>query len=750
MAKQRSNLTSVGEILNLKNQGFSFQNPILVDCPSTTITDLSGNPRKISDPSKTLKPAIGVERIHTRSIEQVRDEKGSNSAAVWRLSNGDDRIRFVGPNWTNNATINGTGPLIASGFVDDYVEITFYGTGLNLLEFAGATRGLVASVDGGAEGANILFDTSTILINRNYGIHCIYPVVSGLALGNHTVKLRKSVSAYSLLIYGFEILNESTQIKVPQGELFASGRKFTNAALQSTAYNSGFDGSPVLNGRGGRVVNYLTPEGVFGKAIQQTNPSQANLAAANHSNEDVIRRINWREFGANRTDDFSTLETTAGDRAFTLNDGTTSLVANGADSAIVSGTTDAVWPAIAGDHLTLTFVGTGLDIFNANVSSITYTHEIFVDGVSFGTLTGAGLHGYLKIVSGLPYGTHTFRLTTNVAAGNAIAISDFIIYGPKKPSIPDGAVELSEYYLMADFSAAGVAGTTAADHIDMYQGVIHKSTTRESIYVGTWVAPTLRETLPSGYFPNCTTNASYIEHTFWGTGVAVHFLDSAGGTVTYSALIDGVANATGANLVSTTNGGGGSYTTTSTTGNQPARVVFNGLSLGKHTIRLTRTGGTGGFAPVSFYDITPVHFPSSNVGSLSVGPGVQTIVEASDVGVDLGKAKALINFNADNLTIRNSYNIAGFIRFGAGQYIFYFERPFKDGNYYMAGSARRIAANPTDWSPDNHQVDVQELTPHYARVAFSYNSGAGSGNDFTGDTELGTLIFFGELAEESE
>jgi hypothetical protein len=164
------------------------------------------------------------------------------------------------------------------------------------------------------------------------------------------------------------------------------------------------------------------------------------LGDTDHSEESVYRRINFREFGRNRGDDFYTLGGGTSDRAFTLDDGTTTLVADDAQALTNQGL-DTLCTATTNDSFIVTFVGTGLDVYGAASADSADQWQVYVDGTLVGTTFFQGRAETLKICSGLSYGTHTVKFVKTVHSVNG-GVHDFIVYQPKKPTLPEGAVEL--------------------------------------------------------------------------------------------------------------------------------------------------------------------------------------------------------------------------------------------------------------------------------------------------------------------
>jgi hypothetical protein len=559
-------------------------------------------------------------------------------------------MRFVGT-WSN-----ANGPAGVAAFTQEvgaFAEITFYGTGLNLVSQNDATaRDNRASVDGGAEGANFAVNGSGVLNNRNYAMNVILPVVSGLSLGIHTVKIR--CAAVSMTVFGFEILNETQNIRVRPGLQLVKGKRRTLAVEDQESFNSGFE-TGTLGTRGGRVVIYQKADGSIGKAVTPTDATQLNLASANHASEEVVRVYSPREFGAGRADDFSTLSSSGSNRAFTLDDGTTTLVA--ANGRAVTATVEGVGVTSGTTNfLTFTFVGTALDIVLADDGLNTRNFgSIQIDGASsIGTIfnTSTASARVTRIVSGLPYGTHTVKFTNGAVGLDSPLIASFIVYQPKTPSIPTGAKAIAAYNVMANFAANSTAGTDT-----FATGVLRKTSLRELVYVnGTGGTSDWSPTLTVGTFVNGSQVATdrtgaYVEYTFFGTGFESRFAAASNRSANISVQLQSLSTggslqaATVANfptLASSVYGTGVTFSAgtldqqdAATTGGSGLRI--SGLGLGLWKVRFTNNSA-GSFISLDAIDIiTPIHSPKSNLyltaqNTLSIGSqGIE----------DLRKIKAL-------------------------------------------------------------------------------------------------------------
>lgn len=586
-----------------------------IDVPHTQIV----NRAQIIDPSKDLGVRFGVNRINANRVYKIEEEFGPNGESIYGVD-GDkfDQIRFVGNILYRN---DGSGPRIDSRLDNntDFVEITFYGTGLNWLGFFNGSE-LYYSVDGGAE--NLLIDSTSqagnVLAGRTFAANNVVNVVSELSLGIHTVKIRReSGAAVGYFNFsGFEILNERSDILIPQGDYFKNGQLLRHISEESIPYASVFENSyGTLGTKGGHVVVYLNDKGQIKKDIQYTDVSAQFIGATDHTNEEIIGKYSFGEFGVGNSDDFSSLVNADSDRAYTLSDGTTTLFGDNCQTS--NGT--SLRPS-SGGSLTFVFVGTGLDYtqLRDDLASTGALGDLYVDDVLVGSFARPEAGGTFKVCSGLPYGTHT---VTFDSVSNSDALSEFIVYGPKKPEINENYAELGHYFLMADF----VANTTAKwDAIS--QGTLRKCNIKEFNYYGAWsstgITPIART---SGIDIRTTTVSNYFEYWFFGTGFDFR-LDSNGTT---TIEIDG---STDHSSLATSHYGTGTWTPAAGTivGNltNSEGIVINGLDLGLHKVKVTLTAGTALF-PESLDIITPIHTPkvtgpfslqsTSRVGSQAIG-----------------------------------------------------------------------------------------------------------------------------------
>ena len=515
-------------------------------------------------------------------------------------------------------------------------------------------------------------------------------------------------------------------------------------------------------------------------AAQAIGTPREIFGATEHREQEVIRRINFREFGANSQ--FATLGDTGVDKAFTLDDGTTTLLAG---SIVHEATINSIdYMSIGADtgnqsanNFTLTFVGTGLDVLylvggaNATRSAV----RVFVDGFNIGDFDGGdNFTGIMPICSGLAYGTHTVKFQALTSSENDQGVSDFIIYGPKKPEIPildEGSLELSDYNIMADFVDTP-DDTTDTSQLTVGKGTLRKMGIREFIYTNEAVTgPAIDIASISGYQINMENGNVPFFYTFYGTGCEFRF--SSRDSKVYQFFVDQPTGSgetavpltlTAANFFSrraadsqtfdiavSTAGTYGSATTGITANGQVtiansgtldnAGFRVTGLPLGVHTFGVLGRTSSLAFRPRCIDVITPIHFQNDNlkVGSeglnnLTIDPVVEE--DEQQVLANLGEAKAWAYINGrtggGESLILGSHNIAAYILTGTGTYTLFFDKPFKDTNYVALGSPQ---------GGGNRSLDFGAFKSPGASSLEVVNGGTKENNIFS-------VAFYGQLIDE--
>lgn len=347
------------------------------------------------------------------------------------------------------------------------------------------------------------------------------------------------------------------------------------------------------------------------------------LDNADHTNEEIVDKFNWREFGAFTGNDFSQIADSETDRAFTMDDGTTTLVGTDVRTDGASERFKRLRPNTTGDNLIFTFVGTGLDIdIQASVVSST-AHEVIVDGGSFGFINQDTTNPKRqKIASGLPYGTHVVQIIKRDTSSN-LELLNFVTYQTKTPTAPSGAKAIASYNILADFEFSQYVNVGAPG-----TGLLRKGASREMIFKGaSWTFQPIdgNTGVINGQRLIATTNGDSVEYSFFGTGVQKSFHATINNGVEEIA-IDGLpltaANFPGVTVQVSTFGLSYDDSTGRFSGvpNSGAdKIAISGLPLGEHTITCTKISGTQ-MEIESFDVITPIHV------SQNVGPYIQQSV----------------------------------------------------------------------------------------------------------------------------
>jgi hypothetical protein len=613
--------------------GVSLRTPV-VNLTYRTATTATGTPSaglfhstiigrsKMTDLSNDLLPRFGIDRIVVQAMQEVQNEFGPNGERVFKpINDQHDAIRFVGSIGQQN---DYSGQLVGVT-LNSYSEITFYGTGLNILCYGdGTNRAMQVYVDG-VLSSTVNNQVSPAINQRSYSPNLVFNLVSGLTLGVHTVRIVSTTATVYTL--GYEVLNTNSTLQYTPGSSTVNGKLLTASSLTTSSYSANFE-SGTLGTKGGCVLVYQKSDGTIAKALTPTRSSAAtylsSISAADRADEEVVRTYYWREFGCGRHtanagqafDDFSTVTTATTDRYFTLDDNVTGLNCNDVQARSTNDALNIVSNSTG--FAVFTFVGTGLDVVWSGDGTGTQTnanaYEVFIDGVSVGNWTQTAttdLKVVQKICSGLQYGTHVVRIQRNVPNIFTVGIHQLVVYAPKTPTLPSGAVALGQYYLMGDYSP----NTTVA-HDRIGQGLLRKASLREWVYTGTWSAINVL-TAPTGQAVQGTTNGGTASSIFLGSGFDLRF----NGATTYSiSVLNILTNTTITNFSGyTVSVYGNSFTAASGTGTANASdgcgLNISGLGFGLYKVTLTCTG-VAGININSMDVITPVHAPAFN------GPGV--------------------------------------------------------------------------------------------------------------------------------
>ena len=487
-------------------------------------TDIKGS-KPIKDPR--IGAHFGSQRHKFKSLQKLEQETATHGSDIYSVD-GREWIRQVGYGFYNNSN----GNFLNLGDTVNYYEITAYCSGINLINLVRATATFRYTVDGGTEvatdyGANSL--TSYPLGSRFVDAGSVSNLTSGLTLGIHTIKIRRS-GTYGE-VYGIELIAQDTtstasksKIQIPAQNVVSYGKKF---AIPATAQHydpfNGMSGAKTLTQlgdyidtgtslgmenwkggtsnyykpfNGGRVVKWVDSSGTIKTSVTMMPPNAQNAettasnafsdgevqagtndhtitfntSAIDHSLSEVAKTFHWREFGIGNANagatgtykDSSMLDTTERDVAFVMDDGLTSFAGNDGKQH----STNYNYQITGGSGTAYyTFIGTGF------------------------TSQAVGYNEIKPIAQNLPYGTHIIQLNRNgtvkVDGFELHASNSTISYGthmevtfhqPKMPPIPEDAVIVADFMLMADYVKSSSVLT------DTSKGIRLVSTSRDCFH----------------------------------------------------------------------------------------------------------------------------------------------------------------------------------------------------------------------------------------------------------------------------
>ena len=487
-------------------------------------TDIKGS-KPIKDPRigahfgsqrYTFRSMQKLEQETATHGEEIFSLDGRENIRVGNFPSGSNYM--VNNHWGNFFSSNRAGTFLEiTGYFNDINII--------IRSYTASSKTLAITVNGvTAHSALDLKSTADSPLNvsryvsvgmlRNIDITSSSSLSSDTALGINTIKF--TMPATDIDFHGIELIAQDTsstanksKIQIPSQNVVSYGKKFTVSGTPHYDPFNGFTSGTDISGyideatslgmsnwkvsstwyrpfNGGRVVKWVDSSGTIKTSVNMMPPNAQNAgttasnaidlsssqttddtinfntSAIDHSLSEVAKTFHWREFGngnanggtgATNYADASMLSTTEDDIAYVMDDGLTSLAGNVKEGG------GNLYRVDADSFSYLTFIGTG----------ITKT-------------TGEQKSGF-TVAQNLPYGTHIFYqdMDSSTTAADwyidGIKVADITggspdyegeqffydmsIHQPKKPPIPEDAVVLADYMLMADWvnSNSGAIGT---------------------------------------------------------------------------------------------------------------------------------------------------------------------------------------------------------------------------------------------------------------------------------------------------
>ena len=267
--------------------------------------------------------------------------------------------------------------------------------------------------------------------------------------------------------------------------------------------------------------------------------------AVDYSQAEVAKTFHPMEFGngsanggtnASSYADASMISSSSDDIAYVMDDGLTSL----SGSAMAGYTTGTVGGVSLATHtntkMYLTFIGTGFSIsmYQAGNHAGSDDYKWSLDSIELKRWqSGSNAGGHHVIAQNLPYGTHVFKLDRVTASNQVQQFGECSIHQPKMPPIPEDAVVIADYMLMADFVVVGAEGV---DKIS--KGVRVSMSSRDHFYNANSVAFNIAHEVqhPSGLRIASDQVASgescSVELPYFGTDFVINTYGDRFGTVT--------------------------------------------------------------------------------------------------------------------------------------------------------------------------------------------------------------------------
>ena len=473
-------------------------------------TDIKGS-KPIKDPR--IGSHFGSQRFQMTSVQTLEQETATHGRNVYTID-GREWMKAVGTITMSNNQYGNYIDMEDDDSPMAFIEVVGYFNDANISLYTTTNLMAQCAVNGGSLGSNLGTSTVDSPLGGRF-VHNGSVLNTGITatLGINTLRIEPyDSSGHNTKIHAVELIAQDTtstatksQIQIPSQNVVSYGKKFTVSETKhynpfafktdgSTAWASGAHNGtswPVGTGssanidtatslglaawlhssnyykpyNGGRVVKWVANDGTIKTSVNMMPPNarnadglavsaKANASVANntylptfeagtidYSQSEVAKTFYNREFGNGSANgnatylDSSTVDAGAAhSTAYVMDDGLTSAAAT-----IQEGYNHGTGANTNGYAEYHTFIGTG------------YTY-IMTNGT------------VLPIAQNLPYGTHLFK-KTYVNASSQIAYMDGVqvrasathtqqemsFHQPKMPPIPEDAVVIADYMLMADY-----------------------------------------------------------------------------------------------------------------------------------------------------------------------------------------------------------------------------------------------------------------------------------------------------------
>ena len=377
---------------------------------------------------------------------------------------------------------------------------------------------------------------------------------------------------------------------------------------------------------GGRVVKWVASDGTIKTSVNMMPPNAQNIAgsaitakanaavanntylptftgAIDHSQAEVAKTFHWREFGNGSANNGTTgayadasMLNGYDDIAYVMDDGLTSL---SADDVNNSGGHEGFHLQGDGDDAYITFIGTGIALKTyAGTHGGTDSWKWYIDGVEVKNFTSGYVHSgeFLVAAQNLSYGTHILQVERVTANTFGLQIQEATFHQPKMPPIPEDAVVIADYMLMADF--VGLP-TSVSSNFTVSKGVRVSSATRDSFYHSNTAfvsqsGNAIKPQYPYGFEPPYNSAVHSQKITFFADNIALNVYNQG---ISNTLDVDSSTNVTKIH--------------TDAASHEGDKYTYNGTALvmGVHTAQLNVP--SGGYPSSAGFEVpTPIHTSS--------------------------------------------------------------------------------------------------------------------------------------------
>jgi len=490
----------------------------------TTVASPLGD--RYVDASSVSNVSLGSTALGIHTLKYIPDTTGSSDCNIYG-------IELIAQDTSNRNNIQIPSQNVVSNgkkFTVNSTNSGFPATGLHYNPFAFKTDGSTAWTSGAHNGTSLPVGTGSS--------HNIDTATSlGLENWKHTDgNYYKPYNGGRVVLWidNTGVLKTSVTVMPPLAKSIADSNNLTPSASSNN-------------------IGASSANSEYRPYFGQDDAYDASGKEAHDGLHEVAKTFYAREFGNGSANggteatyaDASMLSGSSDNIAYVMDDGLTSLSGNDLENG------DATYKNLLRtnqyySNIYLTFIGTGLSLRSGDPPSL----NNFVNNLPYGTHVfqvrgDAGSSNYDILIDGVEVRINT---TNNIY----LNFEEFTFYQPKKPPIPEDAVVLADYMLLADF-----VKQTDIEPTHISKGVRALSGTRDVFY-NSANAFAENSNIEDGYFPfgyeavasNNSSGSTSAKLVFFGTNAIsliqdstqAHTIDFAGSTDVAKTALDSSVN----------------------------------------------------------------------------------------------------------------------------------------------------------------------------------------------------------------